>query len=109
MTDETISGTVDRVVDGIAVVLIEDASTRTELDVSADEHGLAEGDVVRLEATVDGWRVIGTDEDATTARREELSDRLDRLREERGGGRFDRGDPPGRGTGRGGGTGPAPQ
>lgn len=108
MTDETITGTVDRVVGGRAVILVEDAGTSTELDVAADEHALAEGDVVQLEATAEGWRVVGTDEDATAARREELSDRLERLREERGGGRFDRGEGPDRGTGRGG-TCPAPE
>jgi hypothetical protein len=82
---------VDRIVDGrTALLLVGPTEAEAHLPVDALPEGTTEGTWVVLDLSVDPPRVIDVDEELTTARREELTRRMDRIRRDRTGGRFDR-------------------
>lgn len=88
MTDaRSLRGTVDRIVDGVATILVEGEVHLAERALPA---GTREGDVVRFDVSA-GFVVVDVDEQETAARRAGIEDRVDRLRSERSGGRFDDG------------------
>lgn len=89
----TVRAVVDRIVDGVtAVLLIE--SDDEELNVPAERlpEGATDGTWVRLDRNTDPPIVLEIDHEYTESRRREVAERMQRLRQERRGGRFDRAD-----------------
>lgn len=81
----------DRVVDGTtAVLLVGPAEDELHLPVGRLPDGAADGTWVILDLRTEPPCIVGIDHELTEARRTDLSSRLDRLRQERRGGRFER-------------------
>jgi hypothetical protein len=81
---------VDRIVDGATAVLLV-GPDEAELLVPADSlpDGAGDGTWVVLDLDASPPRVVGTDDALTAARAAGLASRLDAIRKERRGGRFD--------------------
>ena len=77
---------IDRIVDGTTAVLLIGAQ-KTELHVPADHlpEGAKDGTWVILDLAA---LIVGIDQDLTDRRREQLTARMDQLRQERTGDRF---------------------
>jgi hypothetical protein len=83
-------GVVDRIVGGVAVVLVGDEEAEQELDVATLPPGIGEGTWLRVRRSSEGLVVVGKDEEGESLQRQEVAGRLDRLRHERRSGRFGR-------------------
>jgi hypothetical protein len=81
---------VDRIVGGVAVVLVGDEEAEHELDVTTLPPGTGEGTWLRVHRSSEGLVVVGQDEEGESLQRHKVAARLDRLRHERGSGRFGR-------------------
>jgi hypothetical protein len=79
---------VDRIDDGIAVLLVGPAGDQHELDADRLPDGVGDGDVVAV--TIDGDDIVvgEVDRALTDARRAKAEQRLARIRKERSRGRF---------------------
>jgi hypothetical protein len=84
---------VDRIVDGVTAVLLVEPDDE-ELDLPADQlpDGAVDGTWVRLDRGTEPPRILGIDHERTEARRADIAERMQRLRQQRRGGRFDRDD-----------------
>ena len=88
MTDRT-HAVIDRIVDGVAVVLVGDDEAEAHVPVDALPEGTEAGAVLDVEAG-EPLTILGVADDETRERRERLAARLARLRDERDPGRFPR-------------------
>jgi hypothetical protein len=84
---------VDRVVDGLAVLLVEPDGHEQHVPLAQLPAGVGEGTVVLVEHRDGGLHVVAADEEETARRQADARQRLAALRARRGRGRF--------GTGRG--------
>lgn len=80
---------IDRIVEGVAVLLVSIEEREVRVPADAVPEGAGEGSVVRVRPG-DPPEILGVDETETARRREEAAGRLERLRAERATGRFDR-------------------
>jgi hypothetical protein len=80
---------IDRIVDGVAAVLLV-GPAEAEVHLPADQlpDEAMEGDWVIVDHDTDPPSVTGVDFELTAARRDDLEQRMDRIRRERSGGRF---------------------
>jgi hypothetical protein len=85
---ESRRGVVDRIVEEVAVILVGDEETEHHVPVDELPPGTGEGAIVRLTFSHDRVQVTGVEEGETERLRDEMSERLARLRRERGCGRF---------------------
>jgi hypothetical protein len=83
---------VDRITDGLAVILVGDEETEHHVPVEELPAGVAEGTVVAVRLRDDRLEVMHAEPGETERQRVEMRERLSRLRQERGGGRFTRDD-----------------
>ena len=60
-------GVIDRIEDGIAVILIEEKNREWRIAKEKLPTGAKEGAVLQLEMTNDTYTIIGLDEEATSA------------------------------------------
>ena len=85
VTDGTYMAVVDRVVEGHAVLLVEDERAQLELSVETiqDEFAetLDEGEMVRIEIVDGTVRALDRRPEETAIRRERLREKFDRLAE----------------------------
>jgi hypothetical protein len=82
---------VDRIVDGAtAVLLVGPDEVEVHLPADALPEGVTDGTWLILDLGVTTPRVLAIDHDLTTQRTGELRQRLDRVRQERSGSRFER-------------------
>lgn len=80
---------VDRVVDGAtAVLLIGPEETEAHVDVSTLPDDTRDGTWLVVDPTASPVQVLGVDRQLTEDRASEIATRMDRLRQERHGGRF---------------------
>jgi hypothetical protein len=86
--DESRRGVVDRIVEEVAVILVGDEETEHHVPVDELPLGTGEGAIVRLRFSNDRVHVTDVEERGTDRLRDEMSERLARLRRERRGGRF---------------------
>lgn len=81
----------DRIVDAaIAVLLVGPQETELHLPADTLPAGATDGTWVRLDLGTDPPTVLGVDHELSRAREADLAGRLEQLRRERFGGRFDR-------------------
>lgn len=79
---------IDRVVDGrLAVLLVGPTEDTLHVPVEVLPEGATEGTWLALDLT---RVIVGIDEERTEARAEDVHRRMERIREERRGGRFER-------------------
>jgi hypothetical protein len=77
---------VDQIVDGhIALLLVGPSEDPLHVPVAALPDGAAEGSWVVLDLSK---QIVGIDHELTLARASEVAERMERVRRERGGGRF---------------------
>jgi hypothetical protein len=82
---------VDRIVDGrTAVLLVGTEETELQLPSALLPEGAGEGDWLVLDLATEPPSLVRVDEELTDARRTDLEQRMERIRRERGGGRFGR-------------------
>jgi hypothetical protein len=81
-------GVVDRITEGWAVVLVGDEEVEHHLPAQALPPEAAEGSVLIVRERDGDLEVIGVDAAGTDVRRQEVEQRLHRLRTQRKGGRF---------------------
>lgn len=79
---------VDRIVDGKAVLLVGPDARELVVDADALPSGARECTWVIVDESGAQPRVVGVDQELGEQRRRDLESRMDRLRRERGGGRF---------------------
>lgn len=79
---------IDRITEGIAVLLVGPAGDEHECDASQLPEGAGDGDVITVTSEGDALVIGGIDQQLTDARRADVAERLARLRDERAGGRF---------------------
>jgi hypothetical protein len=85
---EATRAVVDRVVDGVALLLVGTAEREVERPVGELPDGTGEGSWLLVRAGDGDVEIVGVDETGSAARRAEVSERLDRIRGSRGSGRF---------------------
>lgn len=85
---DTRRAVVDRIVEGQALLLVEPGGEEHRLaaDLLPDEAG--EGSWVLVTGAGAGLTVVGTDPEGEQARRDDMDERMARLRRTRRGGRF---------------------
>lgn len=71
---------VDRVVEGLAVLLVGDAETEVEVPAAALPDGAGEGSVVTVRSVDGSVEVLAVDDAATAAARDRAAAQRDRLR-----------------------------
>lgn len=81
---------VDRVVEGVAVLLVGDAQEEHRLDAADLPDDVGEGAWLSVTRDGDRLRILGVDEAGAETKRAALSERMARIRRRRAGGRFDR-------------------
>lgn len=81
---------VDRIVEDIAVLLVEPDEQEHQLAAGDLPAGAGEGAWLLVTGHGAGLRVVGRDAKGEEGRRSEISRRMTRLRRARGGDRFDR-------------------
>lgn len=79
---------VDRIVDGVAVLLVGPDEHEHELPAADLPAGAGEGAWLLVTGAGAGLRVVGVDEPGETEHRARTEQRMARLRRDRGGGRF---------------------
>lgn len=79
MSTDPTGAAIDRIADGVATLLIDD---NTQLDIDADllPDGISEGDWITIDRSIDP-PIIVADPERTTKQRQELSERVERLRQ----------------------------
>ncbi|MGH2428589.1 MAG: DUF3006 domain-containing protein [Candidatus Limnocylindria bacterium] len=85
--DDPLRGVVDRLTDGLAVVLVGDDEIEHHVPLDRLPAGVEEGSVVLVRMRDGELEVIGLDRDETETRRHDIQRRISRLRK-RSGGRF---------------------
>jgi len=78
VSTEPISAAVDRIVDGIATLLVDD-DTQLDVDVTLLPEGIAGGDWVTIDRSTDPPTIMA-DPERTEQRRRDLSARVSQLR-----------------------------
>jgi hypothetical protein len=82
---------VDRVVDGrTAVLLVGPEETEAHVDVGLLPEDVTDGTWVVVDPTASPIEVLGVDRELTRRRADDISARLERVRQRRRGGRFGR-------------------
>ena len=82
---------VDRVVDGVAVLLVEPDEHEHHLPADSLPEGAGEGAWLLVTGSGPDLHVVGRDVEGEEARRADAETRIARLRRTRGAGRFDPG------------------
>lgn len=88
MTDDTRRAVVDRVVEGVAVLLVGPDEQEHHLPAEQLPAGAGEGAWLIVAGEAPDLRVVGHDPAGEAARRAQQEERLARLRRTRRGGRF---------------------
>ena len=88
-TDDTQRAVIDRITDGWAVLLVGDREQERRVRESELPDGAEEGSIVRVRVSGLKVEVVGVDGGATDEKRDEMKDRLSRLKKSRSTGRFD--------------------
>ncbi len=81
-------GVVDRIVEGVAVVLVGEDEVEHHLDAAELPDETKEGTWLRVRRSGHSLIVLGRDEEGETRQRQQIEGRLDQLRQQRRGGRF---------------------
>ncbi len=81
-------GVVDRIEEGVAVVLVGEDQAEHQLGSAELPDGTREGAWLRVRRSGTGLIVLGLDEEGEARQRQQIADRLDRLRQQGRSGRF---------------------
>jgi hypothetical protein len=82
---------IDRIVDGnTAVLLVGPGEREAHVPADALPDGVGDGTWLRIDPETDPVEVLGVDRELTDRRAADISTRMERIRQERHGGRFDR-------------------
>jgi hypothetical protein len=79
---------VDRIGDGVATLLVGEDEREVAVEPAELPEGAVEGSWLLVREGPAGLRIVGVDEPGAAARHREAENRLDRLRRDRGSGRF---------------------
>lgn len=88
MTDDTRRAVVDRIVEGVAVLLVDPDEQEHHLSAEQLPAGVGEGAWLLVTGEAPDLRVVGHDPAGEAERRAQHEERLARLRRTRRGGRF---------------------